>query len=171
MTALAASSPNTGPKRSRGPVPCILVSRGTDGRPGADRGGSIRFQRRPGYMDGMTADRPAPSNPARRLAAEPRVARLVRLARERLGATEVWVFGSRARGAARPDSDWDIFVVLPDDAPDSALDPVAAWRLGRDAGLAAADVFAARAADVREDAATPNTLAYVLAREGRRVDV
>jgi predicted nucleotidyltransferase len=109
---------------------------------------------------------------APRFAAEARLARLVALARARCGATtEVWVFGSRARGDARPDSDWDIFLVLPDDAPDEALDPVLALLLGRDAGLAAADVVSARAADVREDSCTPNTLAFVLAREGVRVDV
>lgn len=103
------------------------------------------------------------------LAAEPRLGRLVDLARQRLKAAEVWVFGSRARGDAHPDSDWDIFLVLPDDAPESSLDPEATWQLGRDAGLMA-DVVAARATEVHEAADTPNTLAYVLAREGVRVD-
>jgi uncharacterized protein len=28
---------------------------------------------------------------------------------------QVWLFGSRARGDARPDSDWDLLVVVPDD--------------------------------------------------------
>lgn len=34
-----------------------------------------------------------------------------------LGLCEIWFFGSRARGIPRPDSDWDFFVVLSDDAP------------------------------------------------------
>ena len=28
---------------------------------------------------------------------------------------EVWLYGSRARGTAREDSDWDILVLTPDD--------------------------------------------------------
>jgi predicted nucleotidyltransferase len=32
----------------------------------------------------------------------------------------VWLFGSRARGTARRDSDFDLLVVLPDDLPDHA---------------------------------------------------
>lgn len=32
----------------------------------------------------------------------------------------IWLFGSRARGGARPDSDFDILVVLPDGLPESA---------------------------------------------------
>jgi predicted transcriptional regulator/predicted nucleotidyltransferase len=32
----------------------------------------------------------------------------------------VWLFGSRARGDARPDSDFDLLVVLPDGLPDAA---------------------------------------------------
>jgi predicted nucleotidyltransferase len=30
---------------------------------------------------------------------------------------QIWLFGSRARGDARDDSDWDLLVVVPDDAP------------------------------------------------------
>ncbi len=32
----------------------------------------------------------------------------------------IWLFGSRARGDARPDSDFDLLVVLPDGLPDRA---------------------------------------------------
>lgn len=30
---------------------------------------------------------------------------------------EVWLFGSKARGDAGPDSDYDLMVIVPDDAP------------------------------------------------------
>jgi predicted nucleotidyltransferase len=30
---------------------------------------------------------------------------------------QVWLFGSRARGDARDDSDWDLLIVVSDDAP------------------------------------------------------
>ncbi|MCR4826365.1 MAG: nucleotidyltransferase domain-containing protein, partial [Bacteroidales bacterium] len=29
---------------------------------------------------------------------------------------EVWLYGSRARGTAREDSDWDVLVLTPDDS-------------------------------------------------------
>ncbi|TIL76114.1 MAG: nucleotidyltransferase domain-containing protein [Mesorhizobium sp.] len=35
--------------------------------------------------------------------------------RLRLSPDSIWLFGSRARGDNRPDSDWDILVALPDD--------------------------------------------------------
>ena len=41
------------------------------------------------------------------------VGRLVELYRPE----QVWLFGSRSRGDAREDSDWDLLVVVPDDAP------------------------------------------------------
>jgi len=36
----------------------------------------------------------------------------------RLSPAEVWLFGSHARGDARPDSDFDLLVVMDDDAGD-----------------------------------------------------
>jgi hypothetical protein len=50
----------------------------------------------------------------------------------------IWLFGSRARGDARPDSDFDLLVVLPDGLPTEAYDfpsvaePVVACGLGYD---------------------------------------
>lgn len=104
------------------------------------------------------------------LRAEPRLAQAIALAKARLGASEVWVFGSRARGNARPSSDWDLFIVLPDEAPESAEDPVAVYGVGRDAGLYA-DVIAVRRSDVEGCAAVVNTLPYVVKRDGVRLDV
>ena len=48
---------------------------------------------------------------------------------------DVLVFGSRARGNAVPDSDWDIIVVLPDGAPESLLDPLLAWQTQAGSGI------------------------------------
>jgi predicted nucleotidyltransferase len=48
---------------------------------------------------------------------------------------DVLVFGSRARGNAGPDSDWDIIVVLPDEAPEALLDPAIAWQTQAGSGI------------------------------------
>jgi predicted nucleotidyltransferase len=99
---------------------------------------------------------------------EPRLERLVDLARARFMAREVWVFGSRARGDNRPDSDWDILIVVDDDTPDEALDPVRLWYVGRDAGLVA-DVIADRVSDLRACEDVVTTIPYEVKREGIRL--
>ena len=82
---------------------------------------------------------------------------------------QVWLFGSRARGEARPDSDWDLFVVVPDEIHDEQLDLLFLWRLKRGAGVPA-DVVACRASEFREACDTVNTLSYAIATEGVRID-
>lgn len=82
---------------------------------------------------------------------------------------QIWLFGSRARGDARPESDWDLFVVVPDDTRDDQLDLLFLWRLKRGSGVPA-DVIACRASDFREACDTVNTLSYVVATEGVRID-
>lgn len=81
---------------------------------------------------------------------------------------QIWLFGSRARGAATADSDWDLLVVVPDGVDDEAFDPVAAWQLGKDSGVRA-DIIPCRTADFDEDRRTPNTLAFEAATHGRLV--
>jgi predicted nucleotidyltransferase len=60
--------------------------------------------------------------------------RLVSALRPRM----IWLFGSRARGDAREDSDFDLFVVLPDELPPAAYshaavaEPLVACGLGYD---------------------------------------
>lgn len=81
---------------------------------------------------------------------------------------QVWLFGSRARGDAHDDSDWDILVVVDDDAPDELFDPEVAWHLF-DLGRFRADVVLMTRSEFLEDADTPNTLAFPVAREGRLV--
>ncbi|MCP1279864.1 nucleotidyltransferase domain-containing protein [Acetobacter cerevisiae] len=102
------------------------------------------------------------------LAGEPKLKTLVALAKKQLKAKQVWIFGSRANGTNRPDSDWDIFLVLPNTATDNDLNPVTTWSIGRSAGLIA-DVVAERDIEVRSAINVPNTLSYVLHREGVRV--
>lgn len=82
---------------------------------------------------------------------------------------QIWLFGSRARGDARPESDWDLFVVVPDDTRDEQLDLLFLWRLKRGSGVPA-DVIACRASEFREACDTVNTLSYIVATEGVRID-
>ncbi len=78
---------------------------------------------------------------------------------------QIWLFGSRARGEARDGSDWDLFVVVPDEVPDLAIEPVASWRLAAESGVRA-DVLACHASEFADDRETLNTLAYSVVREG-----
>lgn len=102
------------------------------------------------------------------MASEPKLKKLVDLAQQRLKARQVWIFGSRARGNSRSDSDWDVFIIVPDGTPDYDFNPMVTWQIGYDAGLSA-DVVAEQETDVRAAANTINTLAYCLPREGVRI--
>lgn len=79
---------------------------------------------------------------------------------------QVWLFGSRARGTSVGESDWDLLVVVPDDADESALDPVSLWRIRRASGVRA-DIVACRTSEFREDRTTPNTLTFEAWAHGR----
>jgi uncharacterized protein len=70
----------------------------------------------------------------------------------------IHLFGSRARGDAGPDSDWDFLVVVPDSSSASE-DPLVPWRLRRDTGVRA-DVVVYSARDFDAERSVPNTLAY-----------
>ena len=53
----------------------------------------------------------------------------------RLSPDEIWLFGSRAEGRARPASDYDLLAVLPDDASDADIDLIGAWSIVRGFGI------------------------------------
>jgi uncharacterized protein len=64
-------------------------------------------------LDGLEGAAPLGPFPSAEAAIEDAVFRLV----AQLRPEEVWLFGSRARGDHRPDSDIDLLVVLPDGLP------------------------------------------------------
>ncbi|MCC7017586.1 MAG: nucleotidyltransferase domain-containing protein [Rhodospirillales bacterium] len=77
----------------------------------------------------------------------------------------IFLFGSRAAAAARPDSDFDLLVVLPDDSPGppdyfSAYAPIAGSGLG-------VDVIPCRLADYVAERDQPGTIAFAAAHKGR----
>ena len=80
---------------------------------------------------------------------------------------EVRLFGSRARGEARVTSDWDLFVIVPDDL-EATDDLFAGYRLRRETRTRA-DVILCPASEFIDDRDTPNTLAYEAAHNGVRI--
>jgi predicted nucleotidyltransferase len=82
---------------------------------------------------------------------------------------EIWLFGSRARGTAAVDSDWDLLVIVPDQLAWIGFDhPLEVWKVKQGTGVRA-DVFVCVASEFDEDRATHNTIAYDAAVEGVRV--
>jgi predicted nucleotidyltransferase len=80
----------------------------------------------------------------------------------------IWLFGSRARGDARPDSDFDLLVVLPDALPADAYDftsvaePVVACGLGY-------DIVPCAWSDFQKDRDRPGSLVNKAVAEGRQI--
>ena len=95
---------------------------------------------------------------------------LVSALRDTLHASEIWLFGSRARGTATRNSDWDLLAVLDDDAAPELSDPVLAWRISRESKVPST-VLTARRSDLEKIWGLPNTVGYDLAREGVRLIV
>lgn len=88
------------------------------------------------------------------------------------GDVEVWLFGSRARGDHRPDSDVDLMVVVADDAVDR-LDPIlqaAAADLARSMATDLTVVTVSRTAFRWPlDDLHPGSVTYACRIEGRRL--
>ena len=95
---------------------------------------------------------------------------LLNVVRERIQPSEIWLFGSRARGDHRPDSDWDLIAVVRDDASFDVDDPVLPWRIARESGVPST-LLVTRRSDLDDVWGRVNTLGYELAREGLRIDV
>ena len=79
---------------------------------------------------------------------------------------QIWLFGSRARGENRPDSDWDLLAIVPDcPEPADFDDPMTVWRVKREPGVST-DLVVYRRSDFDEDRSVPNTLAYSTRLDG-----
>jgi predicted nucleotidyltransferase len=90
------------------------------------------------------------------------VARIV----EVLQPVQVWLFGSRARGEARDDSDWDLMAILPDDAPEQDLDLCSVWQRLRDLRLQRVELFTMTLSEFHEWNRSLGTLAEIVASTG-----
>lgn len=90
---------------------------------------------------------------------------LLRRVVARLDPRRVLLFGSHARDDATPESDWDLLIVLDDDAPAERLD----WRALHEARRGfrgAVDLIPCRDSDFRERVDVVGSLAWIAATEG-----
>ena len=81
---------------------------------------------------------------------------------------EVWLFGSRAEGNARADSDFDLLVVAKPDGAFDSTDYVRVRAPLRDLGVGC-DVVPCSAADFLEEMAFPHSFVGQIVKRGRRV--
>lgn len=101
------------------------------------------------------------------LRTEPRVpSQLIARIVEVLHPEEIWLFGSRARGEERPDSDWDLMAVLDDDAPARDLDVQSVWSRLRDLRLQRVDLLTMTRTEFEEWRRSLGTLAQIVATTG-----
>lgn len=85
---------------------------------------------------------------------------------ERWHPLQIWLFGSRARGDAGVDSDWDLLAIVQDcSEPADFDDPMVVWRLRRQPDVPS-DLVVYRASDFEADRSVPNTLAYATNLDG-----
>lgn len=79
---------------------------------------------------------------------------------------QLWLFGSRARGEARVDSDWDFMAVLPDHAPEQDLEITSVWQRLRDLRLQRVEVFTMTRSEFDAWKGSVGTLAEIVASTG-----
>ncbi len=79
---------------------------------------------------------------------------------------QVWLFGSRARGEARSDSDWDFLAIVSNDAPEQDLDLASVWQRLRDLRLRRVEVFTMTRAEFDAWKHSLGTLAEIVASTG-----
>ncbi|WP_429819196.1 nucleotidyltransferase domain-containing protein [Ensifer sp. B1-9] len=82
----------------------------------------------------------------------------------------VILYGSRARGDATASSDWDLKVIVPDDAPDLVLSPMFGWKVQEGSGVYG-DVSCIRLSEFVSDLSVANSAASHLVHEGIVVDL
>ena len=80
----------------------------------------------------------------------------------------IYLFGSRARGDAGADSDYDLLVIVADDAPLSSRSLDATTRVARDPGVPL-DIVPCRRSVFERKRDRIGTLSYSAAPEGRLV--
>lgn len=106
--------------------------------------------------------------PATRDVTDASLERLVLHVIEAMNPLEVWLFGSRAEDRARPTSDYDLLVVMPDGTPEPDLDPVRAWQIGWKAGVTA-DIIPCTRSEFDEEKHELDSLPRAAVLRGRNI--
>ncbi len=110
------------------------------------------------------ADKPAPFKPPS--AEDPVLAEIVRRLAAAYRPEKIYLFGSVARGDAGPDSDYDLMVVVPDDAPPDLRDCDVAYDVLRGLGVAK-DILVWTRDQFEERLCLKASLPSTVLREGR----
>lgn len=111
-------------------------------------------------LTGLRSSRDGRGQPIDLGSVEPLLDRIVR----KWNPVGIWLFGSRARGYAHPESDWDLLVLTPDGTP-GVDDPLAGYEVTKDFATPA-DVLLCPVGEFEEAREVPNTLAYEAAHFG-----
>jgi predicted nucleotidyltransferase len=99
---------------------------------------------------------------------DPKLAVLIASIVAALSPEAIYLFGSRAKGAQRADSDYDLLVVVPDESPSERLAPSRTYDLAR-AVHVPADIVACRKSSFERWRDEVGTLSYEASRHGRRI--
>jgi hypothetical protein len=78
---------------------------------------------------------------------------------------DVILYGSQVRGEATAQSDWDIKVVVRDDAPEQLFSPMYGWRVQEGSGVFA-DLSCIRLSEFKNDLEVANSAVSHLIDEG-----
>lgn len=98
-------------------------------------------------------------------AQEPQLKKLVSACQNELGAVQVWLFGSRARGDNHEHSDWDVLAVLANEDDIDRATPPALWGVRRRIGLNS-DLLAVTKDEFEEEQDCFTSISYAAAHEG-----
>ncbi|MDR7523505.1 MAG: nucleotidyltransferase domain-containing protein [Armatimonadota bacterium] len=101
---------------------------------------------------------------------DPKLAEVVRRLVEAYRPERIYLFGSFARGEAGPDSDYDLLVIVPDDAPQEHKDSKLAYRVLWGTGTAA-DVIVWERSRFERRARVVCSLPAIVLREGTLLHV
>jgi hypothetical protein len=100
----------------------------------------------------------------------PEIGMLLARIKEAYNPIDVILYGSRARGQATAQSDWDLKVIVADEAPEHLFSPMFGWRVQEGSGVYA-DVSCTRLSDFRDDLRVANSAASNIVEDGVVLDV
>lgn len=95
----------------------------------------------------------------------PELEKLLGRIKEAYNPIDVILYGSQARGEATAQSDWDLKVIVPDDAPERLFSPMFGWRIQEGSGVYA-DVSCTRLSDFRADLKVMNSAVSHMVDDG-----